>query len=180
MFITTRTGAINRKATYSQTSSTKSKNLEFYLKTLTIERNLLSLDQSSISDAMKNDHTYSMYEQSGTCMEEFGCQTRLCLKEIMNILEENERLKNENEQLQKSITDANQVITESTKRDNCSVDKIKHSDSLMKLYTGIDNYDLFEWIYKQVKEKVPFLQYYKGPDSHKFKGYQMGRSKKLG
>ena len=28
----------------------------------------------------------------------------------------------------------------STKRDNCSVDKIKHSDSLMKLYTGIDNF----------------------------------------
>ena len=61
---------------------------------------------SSISEAMKNDHTYSMYEQSGTCMKEFGCQTRLCLKcrkEIMNILEENERLKNENEQLQKSL-----------------------------------------------------------------------------
>ena len=73
---------------------------------------------------MKNDHTYSMYEQSGTRMEEFGCQTRLCLKEIMNILEENERLKNENEQLQKSLTEANQVITESTKRDNGSVDKI--------------------------------------------------------
>ena len=71
-------------------------------------------------------------------MEEFGCQTRLCLrcrKVIMNILEENERLKNENEQLQKSLTEANQVITESTKRDNCCIDKIKHSDSLMKLYT---------------------------------------------
>ncbi|KAK2553559.1 hypothetical protein P5673_025047, partial [Acropora cervicornis] len=66
---------------------------------------------SSISEAMKNDHTYSMYEQSGACMEEFGCQTRLCLKcrkEIMNILEENERLKNESEQLQKSLTEANQ------------------------------------------------------------------------
>ena len=42
---------------------------------------------------------------------------------------------------------------------------------------GIDNYDLFEWIYNQVKEKVPFLQYYKGPDSHKLKRYQMGRAK---
>ena len=28
---------------------------------------------------------------------------------------------------------------------------------------------LFEWIYNQVKEKVPFLQYYKEPDSHKLK-----------
>ena len=63
-------------------------------------------------------------------MEEFGCQTtcRLCLectKKIMNILEENARLKNEKEQLQKSLTEANQVITVGTKRDNCSVDKIK-------------------------------------------------------
>ena len=124
-----------------------------------------------------------MDEQSGTCLEEFGCQTRLCLKcrkDIMNILEKNKRLKNENEQLQKSLTEANQVITESSKRENFSVDKIKHSDSLMKLYSGLDNYDLFEWVYNQVKEKVPFLQYYKGPDSHKLKRYQMDRSKKPG
>ena len=182
VFITTQTGAIKRKATDCQTSSTKSKKPVVLPEDID-NRKESAESLSSISEAMKNDHTYSMYEQSGTCMEEFGCQTRLCLKcrkEIMNILEENERLKNENERLQKSLTEANQVITESTKRDNCSVDKIKHSDSLMKLYTGIDNYDLFEWIYNQVKDKVPFLQYYKGPDSHKLKRYQMGRSKKAG
>ena len=50
----------------------------------------------------------------------------------------------------------------------------------MKLYTGLDNYDLFEWVYNQVKGKVPVLQYYKGPDSHKLKRYQMDRSKKPG
>lgn len=124
VFITTRTGAIKRKATDSQTSSTKSKKPED-----TDSRKELAESLSSISKALENDHTYSMDEQSGTCMEEFGCQTRLCLncrKEIMNILEENERLKNENEQLQKSLTEANQVITESTKTGNCSVDKIKH------------------------------------------------------
>ncbi|KAK2561418.1 hypothetical protein P5673_015940 [Acropora cervicornis] len=180
VFITTRTGAIKRKATDSETSSTKSKKPVVLPEDID-NRKESAESLSSISEAMKNDHTYSMYEQSGTCMEEFDCQTRLCLKcrkEIMNILEENERLKNENEQLQKSLTEANQVITESTKRDNCSGDKIKHSDSLMKLYTGIYNYDLFEWIYNQVKEKVPFLQCYKGPDSHRLKRYQMGRSKK--
>ena len=182
VFITTRTGAIKRKATDSETCSTKSK-MPVVLPEDIDNRKESAESLSSTSEATKNDHTYSMYEQSGTCMEEFGCQTRFCLKcrkEIMNILEENERLKNENEQLQKFLTEANQVITESTKRDNCSVDKIKHSDSLMKLYTGIDNYDLFEWIYNQVKEKVPFLQYYKGPDLHKLKRYQMGRSKKPG
>ena len=34
--------------------------------------------------------------------------------------------KNENEQQQKSLTEANQVITESSKKDNCSVDKKKN------------------------------------------------------
>ena len=82
--------------------------------------------------------------------------------------------------MQKALAEANQEILENSKRAFCSVDKIKHSDSLMKLYTGVDNYNLFKWIYDQVKEKVPFLQYYKGPDSHKPKTYQVGRGKKPG
>ena len=109
MFITTRTGAIKRKATDSQTSSTKSKK-PVVLPEDFDNRKESAESLSSISEAMKNDHTYSMYEQSRTCMEEFGCQTTLCLKcrkEIINILEENDRLKNENEQLQKSLTEAN-------------------------------------------------------------------------
>lgn len=66
-------------------------------------------------------------------------------------------MKNENEQQQKSLT-------EQTKKDNnCPVDKINHFDSLMKSYTGLDNYDLFKLLYNKVKEKLP-LQYYKGPD----------------
>ena len=49
---------------------------------------------------------------------------------------------------------------------NCSVEKMNHFKSLMKLYDGLNNYDLFKWIYNQVKEKVS-LKYYKEPDSHK-------------
>ena len=44
-------------------------------------------------------------------------------------------------------------------RYNCSVDKINHFKSLMKLYNGLDNCDSFKWIYNQVKERVS-LQYY--------------------
>ena len=43
VFITTRTGAIKRYATDSQTRSTKSKSLKFYLKTLIVEKNQRSL-----------------------------------------------------------------------------------------------------------------------------------------
>ena len=75
---------------------------------------------TSVSNALENDHTYCMYEQSGDCKEDFACQARLCLKckkELLSILEENERLKNENKQLQKALAEANQVIVERTKRD---------------------------------------------------------------
>lgn len=72
----------------------------------------------------------------------------------MDKLEENERLKNENEQLPKPVTETKLLLKAPS-----SVDKIKHSDSLMTLYTGLDSYNLFEWIYNQVKEKVPILQW---------------------
>ena len=119
VFITTRTGAIKRKATYSHTSSTNLKRLKFYLKTLTVEMNQPSL---------------------WLCLK--------CRKEIMNILEENERLKNENEQLQKSLTYIVSKPSNYWKHQERQLfcRQIKHSDSLMKLYTGIDNYDSFEWI----------------------------------
>ena len=74
--------------------------------------------------------------------------------------------KDENEQQQKSLTEANQVIIENTMWYNCSVDKINHFKSPMKLYNGLHNYDLFKWIYNQIKENVS-LQYYKETDSHK-------------
>jgi len=71
VFITTRTGAIKRKATDSETSSTKS--IKPVVLPEDIDNRKESADSlSSISEAMKNDHTYSMYEQSGTCMEEFA------------------------------------------------------------------------------------------------------------
>jgi len=88
--ITIRTGAIKRKATHSQTS-TKSKKPKV-LPEDTDSRKESAESLSSIAKGLENDHTYSMHEQSGTCMEEFGCQTRLCLnfrKDIMNIIEEN-------------------------------------------------------------------------------------------
>ena len=69
VFITTRTGAIKRKTTHSQTSSTKSKKPEV-LPEDTDSRKESAESQLSTSKALENDHTYSIYEQSGNCMEE--------------------------------------------------------------------------------------------------------------
>lgn len=63
MFITIRKGAIKRKATDSQISSTKSKKPVVLPEDID-NRKESAESLSSISEAMKNDHTYSMYEQS--------------------------------------------------------------------------------------------------------------------
>lgn len=131
--ITTQTDAIKRDATHTQTSSGKFKKLEVLHEDnegvlpgqnaeVLLEENSEETTESlaSISNALENDHTYCMYEQSGDCKEDFACQARLCLKckkELLSILEENGRLKNENEQLQKALVEANQAIIERTNRD---------------------------------------------------------------
>ena len=43
-----------------------------------------------------------------------------------------------------------------------SIEKIKNSDNLMKLYTGCPNYQIFLFILNKVKPKVRKLQYHKG------------------
>ena len=134
MFINPHT--IKRDTTHTQTSSGKFKMLDVLPKDNAgvlqavpeQSAEVLSEDNTketselltSVSNALENDHTYCMYEQSGDCKEDFACQSRLCLKckkELLSILEENERLKNENKQLQKALAEANQVIVERTKRD---------------------------------------------------------------
>ena len=94
--------------------------------------------------------------------------------------EENERLREENCQLRKSLHEAKEVI-ENNKMDKYSIDKIKDSDTLLKLHTGLDSYALFDWTFNHVKDKVGFIQYYKGPDhSHNVKRYQVNKGRKPG
>ena len=57
---------------------------------------------------------------------------------------------------------------------------MKDSDPLKKLHTGLENYALFESTYDQVKHKVDYLRYYKGPNSHTVKRYQANKGNKPG
>ena len=80
------------------------------------------------------------------------------------------------QQLKNFLTEAKEAVEINKKY---SIDKIKHSDSLIQLHTEVDSYVLFEWVYNQVRDKVDFLQYYKGPDSHKVKRRQKNKGKNL-
>ena len=43
-----------------------------------------------------------------------------------------------------------------------NIDKIKHSNSLMKLFSGCPNYEIFSFIFNKVKPKVAKLKFHKG------------------
>ena len=177
VFKTTRKGAIKRKPTHTPTTVTKCKRLKEQHDTE--ESETLSFNKI----AFQNDHTYSQDEQSKICTTSSCCQSTICFKckkEILQMSEENERLREENCQLRKSLHEAKEVI-ENNKMDKYSIDKIKDSDTLLKLHTGLDSYALFDWTFNHVKDKVGFIQYYKGPDhSHNVKRYQVNKGRKPG
>ena len=174
VFKTTRKGTIKRKATHTLTTPTK----RVKGKHDTGDSECSSFN----SKAFQSDHTYSREGQTEICNTNCNCESKLCFKckkEILHVYEENERLQKENQALKKSLDEATQVI-EQEKVAKYSVNRLKDSDSLIKLHTGLDSYALFEWTYDQVKDKVDYLQYYKGPNSHTVKRYQINKGKKPG
>ena len=103
----------------------------------------------------------------------------LCVKykrRVIQTIEENENLRNENAKLKESLDS----VRKNNSSDNFSIDKVKDSDYLVKLHMGLDNFKVFVWIYDQVKDKVPYMQYYKGPGSHDVKRYQVTKCKMPG
>ena len=80
--------------------------------------------------------------------------------------------------IEKSLNEATDVKED--KGAKYSVGTLKDCDHLIKLHTGLDSYALFEWTYDQVKHKLDYLQYYKGPNSHTVKRYQANKGKKPG
>ena len=168
---TTRKGTIKRKATHTLSAP--------ITKRVKGKHDTDCSESSSFnSEAFQNDHTYYQEEQTENC----NCQSSLCFKcrkEILHVYEENERLQKENQAWKKSLNEATDVI-EQDKGAKYSVDKLKECDPLIKLHTGLDSYAMFEWTYDQVKHKLDYIQYYKGPNSHIVKRYQANKGKKPG
>ena len=195
-FLKTRRGTIKRKRTVeTETISSKRQMIEDTLDTQFQKQSSLeeqsqpetyhSLDYNKEQCAFnlpESDHTYCNLEDQNIQMsegDECSCQQALCVKckrRVIQTIEENENLRNENAKLKESLDS----VRKNNSSDNFSIDKIKDSDYLVKLHTGLDNFKVFEWIYDQVKDKVPYMQYYKGPESHDVKRYQVTKCKKPG
>lgn len=60
------------------------------------------------------------------------------------------------------------------------ISAIKHSDELMRLHTGLENYAIFKWMFNEVRSKLPSIHYFKGAQSQNIKRYQIVEEKKPG
>ena len=70
------------------------------------------------------------------------------------------------------------LLTEHEKLKKCrfSVEDLKNSDELTKLYTGLPNYKSFEWLSDTLREKAGKLHYYRGLSSFNVKKHQSNAS----
>ena len=70
------------------------------------------------------------------------------------------------------------LLIENKKLKKCrfSVEDLKNSDELTKLYTGLPNYKTFEWLSHRLREKAGKLHCYRGLSSFKAKKHQSSAS----
>ena len=108
-------------------------------------------DRSNFASATKCS---SMVNKENCKYETVGCHVSSECEEMKYLKEQPESLKDF--QLRTTFT----------------FDSIKHSDALVKLYTGCPSSEIFYFIVDKVKPHSSKLQYYRGQISHQSKKYQ--------
>ena len=104
---------------------------------------------------------------------------------VAHLEEELSKIKDICEDLQSRLNHANSELEELEKRGIASkhaftLNDISHSDELIKLYTGIPSYPLFQWLFAEVKPHAETLQYWSGKSSLIDKQYQVYNHNKPG
>ena len=64
------------------------------------------------------------------------------------------------------------------RKNRFSIQEVKDSKRLVRFYTGLQNYEVFMWIYNRVHKKAEKLQYFRGDLSFTCKNYQTSKNKK--
>ena len=82
-------------------------------------------------------------------------QLRLKHQEVASLHEEKEKM-----------------IEELSSAVNFGIRTIKHSDSLIKTYTGLPSFALFNWLFNEVQGPATNMKYYRGENSYEDKHYQ--------
>jgi hypothetical protein len=119
-----------------------------------------SHDDIPIIDQLHAVHSDHLYVNS-----DFLCSCSKCDKCVDNLkilCDENIRLRKMNECLisENEILKSEGHSLKVKSKQLISSDELRNCPNKVKLYTGLDSYQLFEWLFNQIKGKIPFMHYY--------------------
>jgi hypothetical protein len=128
------------------------------------------------------DHNYSIFldtENSGCARihagQDFALHNHDDCSEIIH------QLKNKILHLEEKLRDMEKEMFKLKEKCEApfSIEDIKHNDTLVELYTGLQNFQVYEFLLNKLEPKTKNLQYYKGKRSERLKPYQCvpGRTK---
>ena len=81
------------------------------------------------------------------------------ISELENMLQQKNDKLNKMEQQLTNLEEALKSATDNLSQPLISVEKIKHSDSLIQLHTGLPTYQHFKWIFNQVETAANRMRY---------------------
>ena len=98
----------------------------------------------------------------------------------LEICELKMKLQQKEKETHELIVERDKAIEEMNSRPSFGIHSIKHSDDLVKVYTGLPTYALFSWLFEEVKEPAKNMNYFRGEKSSSDKYYQVNDKNKPG
>lgn len=114
--------------------------------------------KKACKESVEHDHTY--FSQSSTENE----HKRKCDRqenENKQVQDENRELKMQNEVLSNELS----ILKEELNNPKVRIENMKGMDNVIHLHTGLQSYELFMWVLKQVAPAAQHIQYWKGANT---------------
>ena len=133
--------------------------------------------QTCFSD-VDHDHQY-VQQPSFRGSQQFSSVYVLDLeKELHTHQVRYEKLQNSLQAAKENVKKLEKELAASSKK--MTISDISGSDALIKLYTGIPSYAIFQWLFSEVALHAENLHYFKGKASFSDKSYQIHNHQKPG
>ena len=134
----------------------------------------VQVDFTDILESMEHEHDY---------YTKCECEKVTCLnctkQKIAKLEDELERMKSEFLFIECELKKTKERLCE-PKDKKFTINKISNSDQLIKFYTGIPTFALFQWLVDQIKSHATNMKYFRGKESMEDKHYQIHNTAKPG
>ena len=127
------------------------------------------------------EHDYDDY-LDGTCARSMPCENNLCnscMKKQKHIARLEKIILEKDEEINALKRNISEIEEKSTGPRKFTIDDVKDNDKFMHMYTGLQNYGVFQWLFNRLEMKAKYLTYYDTVKPSKTKRGKRGRKRKL-